>query len=163
MSPFRAPAPVPAPGAGRRGPLAPCSTRRCSGRDQRVEGQRPGSGWHLAPWQRAEGHCPGPAWACVWGKIGTAARWAAIEPAGSRALLTSPPAVSNGRMASVERETLSQDELRKRLYQTFKNRGVLDTLKVCFVFSRCYLWLFALLNTESSDRPNKGFSGFLQM
>ncbi|XP_068274688.1 centriole and centriolar satellite protein OFD1 [Nyctibius grandis] len=32
-------------------------------------------------------------------------------------------------MASVERETLSQDELRKRLYQTFKNRGVLDTLQ----------------------------------
>uniref|UniRef100_A0A8C5WZZ4 OFD1 centriole and centriolar satellite protein n=1 Tax=Malurus cyaneus samueli TaxID=2593467 RepID=A0A8C5WZZ4_9PASS len=32
-------------------------------------------------------------------------------------------------MASVERETLSQEELRKRLYQTFKNRGVLDTLK----------------------------------
>ncbi|NXK11720.1 OFD1 protein, partial [Herpetotheres cachinnans] len=32
-------------------------------------------------------------------------------------------------MASVERESLSQDELRKRLYQTFKNRGVLDTLK----------------------------------
>ncbi|XP_071604293.1 centriole and centriolar satellite protein OFD1 isoform X1 [Heliangelus exortis] len=32
-------------------------------------------------------------------------------------------------MAAVERETLSQDELRKRLYQTFKNRGVLDTLK----------------------------------
>ncbi|XP_065533492.1 centriole and centriolar satellite protein OFD1 isoform X1 [Lathamus discolor] len=32
-------------------------------------------------------------------------------------------------MASVGKETLSQDELRKRLYQTFKNRGVLDTLK----------------------------------
>ncbi|NWI51957.1 OFD1 protein, partial [Calyptomena viridis] len=32
-------------------------------------------------------------------------------------------------MASVEREALSQEELRKRLYQTFKNRGVLDTLK----------------------------------
>ncbi|NXP55328.1 OFD1 protein, partial [Heliornis fulica] len=32
-------------------------------------------------------------------------------------------------MASVEREALSQDELRKRLYQTFKSRGVLDTLK----------------------------------
>ncbi|KAM6100109.1 centriole and centriolar satellite protein OFD1 isoform 2-T4 [Theristicus caerulescens] len=32
-------------------------------------------------------------------------------------------------MASVERETLSQDELRKRLYQTFKTRGVLDILK----------------------------------
>ncbi|NXS86030.1 OFD1 protein, partial [Erpornis zantholeuca] len=32
-------------------------------------------------------------------------------------------------MASVDRETLSQEELRKRLYQTFKSRGVLDTLK----------------------------------
>uniref|UniRef100_A0A803YQZ6 LisH domain-containing protein n=1 Tax=Meleagris gallopavo TaxID=9103 RepID=A0A803YQZ6_MELGA len=30
---------------------------------------------------------------------------------------------------SVIVEALSQDELRKRLYQTFKNRGVLDTLK----------------------------------
>ncbi|NXN98611.1 OFD1 protein, partial [Rhinopomastus cyanomelas] len=33
-------------------------------------------------------------------------------------------------MASVEKETLSQDELRKKLYQTFKDRGVLDTLKM---------------------------------
>ncbi|XP_037997681.1 oral-facial-digital syndrome 1 protein isoform X2 [Motacilla alba alba] len=32
-------------------------------------------------------------------------------------------------MASVEKEALSQEELRKRLYQTFKSRGVLDTLK----------------------------------
>ncbi|NWW87772.1 OFD1 protein, partial [Rhynochetos jubatus] len=32
-------------------------------------------------------------------------------------------------MASAGREALSQDELRKRLYQTFKKRGVLDTLK----------------------------------
>ncbi|XP_032535271.1 oral-facial-digital syndrome 1 protein isoform X1 [Chiroxiphia lanceolata] len=32
-------------------------------------------------------------------------------------------------MASAEREALSQEELRKRLYQTFKSRGVLDTLK----------------------------------
>ncbi|KAJ7407674.1 Oral-facial-digital syndrome 1 protein [Willisornis vidua] len=32
-------------------------------------------------------------------------------------------------MASVGREALSQEELRKRLYQTFKSRGVLDTLK----------------------------------
>ncbi|NXH17895.1 OFD1 protein, partial [Bucco capensis] len=32
-------------------------------------------------------------------------------------------------MASVGRDALSQDELRKRLYQTFKNRGVLDALK----------------------------------
>uniref|UniRef100_A0A7N4P069 LisH domain-containing protein n=1 Tax=Sarcophilus harrisii TaxID=9305 RepID=A0A7N4P069_SARHA len=28
-----------------------------------------------------------------------------------------------------ETQALSQDELRKRLYQTFKNRGILDTLK----------------------------------
>uniref|UniRef100_V9GVH4 Oral-facial-digital syndrome 1 n=1 Tax=Gallus gallus TaxID=9031 RepID=V9GVH4_CHICK len=32
-------------------------------------------------------------------------------------------------MAEGQREALTQDELRKRLYQTFKNRGVLDTLK----------------------------------
>ncbi|XP_063161174.1 centriole and centriolar satellite protein OFD1 isoform X2 [Candoia aspera] len=32
-------------------------------------------------------------------------------------------------MSSAEFKALSQDELRKRLYQTFKNRGVLDTLK----------------------------------
>ncbi|XP_062456997.1 centriole and centriolar satellite protein OFD1 isoform X2 [Rhea pennata] len=32
-------------------------------------------------------------------------------------------------MSSAQREALSEDELRKRLYQTFKNRGVLDTLK----------------------------------
>lgn len=33
-------------------------------------------------------------------------------------------------MSSPKEETLSPDELRKRLYQTFKNKGVLDTLKV---------------------------------
>lgn len=27
-------------------------------------------------------------------------------------------------------DVLSQDDLRKKLYQTFKDRGVLDTLKV---------------------------------
>ncbi|XP_054471209.1 centriole and centriolar satellite protein ofd1 [Anoplopoma fimbria] len=32
-------------------------------------------------------------------------------------------------MSSPEGDTLSPDELRKRLYQTFKNKGVLDTLK----------------------------------
>ncbi|XP_042316760.1 oral-facial-digital syndrome 1 protein isoform X2 [Sceloporus undulatus] len=32
-------------------------------------------------------------------------------------------------MSANEFKVLSQDELRKRLYQTFKNRGVLDTLK----------------------------------
>ncbi|XP_069558786.1 centriole and centriolar satellite protein ofd1 [Brachyistius frenatus] len=33
-------------------------------------------------------------------------------------------------MSSSKEEALSPDELRKRLYQTFKNKGVLDTLKV---------------------------------
>lgn len=33
-------------------------------------------------------------------------------------------------MFSVKEDTLSPDELRKRLYQTFKDKGVLDTLKV---------------------------------
>ncbi|XP_041127530.1 oral-facial-digital syndrome 1 protein homolog isoform X1 [Polyodon spathula] len=32
-------------------------------------------------------------------------------------------------MSSMKDETVSPDELRKRLYQTFKNRGVLDSLK----------------------------------
>ncbi|KAI4806034.1 hypothetical protein KUCAC02_010625 [Chaenocephalus aceratus] len=32
-------------------------------------------------------------------------------------------------MSSVKEDTLSPDELRKRLYQTFKSKGVLDTLK----------------------------------
>ncbi|XP_041806538.1 oral-facial-digital syndrome 1 protein homolog isoform X2 [Chelmon rostratus] len=32
-------------------------------------------------------------------------------------------------MSSTKEDTLSPDELRKRLYQTFKNKGVLDTLK----------------------------------
>lgn len=33
-------------------------------------------------------------------------------------------------MSSAKEDALSPDELRKRLYQTFKNKGVLDTLKV---------------------------------
>lgn len=56
-------------------------------------------------------------------------------------------------MASVEKETLSQEELRKRLYQTFKSRGVLDTLKVCFVFSRCCLWFSVLLSHREPSKP----------
>lgn len=31
---------------------------------------------------------------------------------------------------SLKCDVLSQDELRKKLYQTFKDRGILDTLKV---------------------------------
>ncbi|XP_034416827.1 oral-facial-digital syndrome 1 protein homolog isoform X2 [Cyclopterus lumpus] len=34
-----------------------------------------------------------------------------------------------GVMSSAKEDTLSPDELRKRLYQTFKNKGLLDTLK----------------------------------
>ena len=33
-------------------------------------------------------------------------------------------------MNATKEDSLSPDELRKRLYQTFKNKGVLDTLKV---------------------------------
>lgn len=33
-------------------------------------------------------------------------------------------------MSSAKEDALSPDELRKRLYQTFKSKGVLDTLKV---------------------------------
>lgn len=33
-------------------------------------------------------------------------------------------------MSSSKEDALSPDELRKRLYQTFKSKGVLDTLKV---------------------------------
>lgn len=43
-------------------------------------------------------------------------------------------------MSSPKEETLSPDELRKRLYQTFKNRGVLDTLKVSWS-NRAVVWL----------------------
>ena len=32
-------------------------------------------------------------------------------------------------MSGVKEEVISSDEMRKRLYKTFKNRGVLDTLK----------------------------------
>lgn len=55
---------------------------------------------------------------------------AGLGPAGRRR------AVPRGGMAEGQREALTQDELRKRLYQTFKNRGVLDTLKVCVVWRR---------------------------
>lgn len=55
---------------------------------------------------------------------------AALGPVGSRRV------VPRGGMAEGKREALSQHELRKRLYQTFKNRGVLDTLKVCVVWRR---------------------------
>ncbi|KAK0686022.1 OFD1 protein, partial [Pygoscelis papua] len=51
-------------------------------------------------------------------------------------------------MASVERETLSQDELRKRLYQTFKNRGVLDTLKTQLRNQLIHELMHPILNGE---------------
>ncbi|KAF1650466.1 Oral-facial-digital syndrome 1 protein, partial [Eudyptes chrysocome] len=51
-------------------------------------------------------------------------------------------------MASVEREALSQDELRKRLYQTFKNRGVLDTLKTQLRNQLIHELMHPILNGE---------------
>lgn len=44
--------------------------------------------------------------------------------------LLSAPANTAAVMYSTKEDALSPDELRKRLYQTFKNKGVLDTLKV---------------------------------
>ncbi|KAF4789435.1 Oral-facial-digital syndrome 1 protein [Turdus rufiventris] len=52
------------------------------------------------------------------------------------------------RMASVERETLSQEELRKRLYQTFKSRGVLDTLKTQLRNQLIHELMHPILNGE---------------
>ncbi|XP_016154416.1 PREDICTED: oral-facial-digital syndrome 1 protein isoform X2 [Ficedula albicollis] len=51
-------------------------------------------------------------------------------------------------MASVERETLSQEELRKRLYQTFKSRGVLDTLKTQLRNQLIHELMHPILNGE---------------
>ncbi|XP_057166111.1 centriole and centriolar satellite protein OFD1 isoform X11 [Ursus arctos] len=60
-------------------------------------------------------------------------------------------------------DVLSQDELRKKLYQTFKDRGILDTLKV---FTMQDLLQLIKINPESSlykslisgfDKENKGF------
>lgn len=48
-------------------------------------------------------------------------------------------------MSSSKEDTLSPDELRKRLYQTFKNKGVLDTLKVSFT-TKVQIWLLRYLS-----------------
>lgn len=45
-------------------------------------------------------------------------------------LLSGPWKQHSTVMSSAKEDALSPDELRKRLYQTFKNKGVLDTLKV---------------------------------
>ncbi|XP_010130513.1 PREDICTED: oral-facial-digital syndrome 1 protein, partial [Buceros rhinoceros silvestris] len=51
-------------------------------------------------------------------------------------------------MASFAREALSQDELRKRLYQTLKNRGVLDTLKTQLRNQLIHELMHPILNGE---------------
>ncbi|NWR46847.1 OFD1 protein, partial [Regulus satrapa] len=63
-------------------------------------------------------------------------------------------------MASVERETLSQEELRKRLYQTFKSRGVLDTLKTQLRNQLIHELMHPILNGELQPQmvPNEGSS-----
>ncbi|XP_062344014.1 centriole and centriolar satellite protein OFD1 isoform X2 [Cinclus cinclus] len=58
------------------------------------------------------------------------------------------PRRSPVRMASVEREALSQEELRKRLYQTFKSRGVLDTLKTQLRNQLIHELMHPILNGE---------------
>lgn len=41
-------------------------------------------------------------------------------------------------MSVGEEESLSPDEMRQKLYQTFKSRGVLDSLKVCVIYYYLY-------------------------
>nr|XP_006122866.1 oral-facial-digital syndrome 1 protein isoform X1 [Pelodiscus sinensis] len=56
-------------------------------------------------------------------------------------------------MASAECEALSQDELRKRLYQTFKNRGVLDTLKTQLRNQLIHELMHPILSGELKPQP----------
>ncbi|XP_054829262.1 centriole and centriolar satellite protein OFD1 isoform X2 [Eublepharis macularius] len=67
-------------------------------------------------------------------------------------------------MSSPEFKSLSQDELRKRLYQTFKNRGVLDTLKLLTIQDLLQLMrinpqtgLYKTLISASQKDNAKGF------
>ncbi|XP_043393773.1 oral-facial-digital syndrome 1 protein isoform X18 [Chelonia mydas] len=57
------------------------------------------------------------------------------------------------RMASSEFQALSQDELRKRLYQTFKNRGVLDTLKTQLRNQLIHELMHPILSGELQPQP----------
>ncbi|NXK96487.1 OFD1 protein, partial [Formicarius rufipectus] len=59
-------------------------------------------------------------------------------------------------MASAEREALSQEELRKRLYQTFKNRGVLDTLKTHLRKQLVHQLMHPVLSGELQQQPIPG-------
>ncbi|XP_043359896.1 oral-facial-digital syndrome 1 protein isoform X11 [Dermochelys coriacea] len=56
-------------------------------------------------------------------------------------------------MASSEFQALSQDELRKRLYQTFKNRGVLDTLKTQLRNQLIHELMHPILSGELQPQP----------
>uniref|UniRef100_A0A8C8S3B6 OFD1 centriole and centriolar satellite protein n=1 Tax=Pelusios castaneus TaxID=367368 RepID=A0A8C8S3B6_9SAUR len=56
-------------------------------------------------------------------------------------------------MSSAELEALSQDELRKRLYQTFKNRGVLDTLKTQLRNQLIHELMHPVLTGELQPKP----------
>uniref|UniRef100_A0A8C0GQU7 OFD1 centriole and centriolar satellite protein n=1 Tax=Chelonoidis abingdonii TaxID=106734 RepID=A0A8C0GQU7_CHEAB len=56
-------------------------------------------------------------------------------------------------MASSEFQVLSQDELRKRLYQTFKNRGVLDTLKTQLRNQLIHELMHPILSGELQPQP----------
>lgn len=61
-------------------------------------------------------------------------------------------------MSGAKEEALSPDELRKRLYQTFKNRGVLDTLKTHLRNQLIQELKHPVLCGESVPRPAPGRS-----
>ena len=52
-------------------------------------------------------------------------------------------------MTAAREDVLSPDELRKRLHQTFKSKGMLDTLKV----SRCLLRCITLFPFPTPEDP----------
>lgn len=56
-------------------------------------------------------------------------------------------------MSVAKEEALSPDELRKRLYQTFKNRGVLDTLKTQLRNQLIHELKHPILSGETVPRP----------
>ncbi|KAJ8349901.1 hypothetical protein SKAU_G00250310 [Synaphobranchus kaupii] len=56
-------------------------------------------------------------------------------------------------MSGVKEEVISSDEMRKRLYKTFKNRGVLDTLKTQLRNQLIHELKHPVLSRQSAVRP----------
>uniref|UniRef100_A0A8C3XNT0 OFD1 centriole and centriolar satellite protein n=1 Tax=Chelydra serpentina TaxID=8475 RepID=A0A8C3XNT0_CHESE len=77
-------------------------------------------------------------------------------PARSRLLAAASPRCRHEpppRRSRAPRSPLSQDELRKRLYQTFKNRGVLDTLKTQLRNQLIHELMHPILSGELQPQP----------